>query len=294
PTKTGPVLLGSIADVHSRTSPKTSITRTNGKPSLGISIIKAQDGNTVDVSHEVSDALPDIKKDIGHNAEFTTVFDQAPFIEQSIHDLTIEGALGLLFAVIVILLFLVSLRSTVITAISIPMSLLIALIGLDVGGYSLNIITLGALTVAVGRVVDDSIVVVENVKRHLVGRAARGPLTNRDRMDTVLESVREVAGAITASTLTTIAVFLPIAFVGGETGELFRPFAVTVTIALAASLLVSLTVVPTLASWFMSGESVAPKRAKRKLAAPDRAGGPPGEPRNLLRRGYAPILRSTL
>nr|WP_218852503.1 efflux RND transporter permease subunit [Spelaeicoccus albus] len=287
PTKTGPVLLGSIADVKNEPSPKTSISRTDGKPSLGISITKAQDGNTVDVSHEVADALPGLTKDLGHHARFTTVFDQAPFIEQSIHDLTVEGGLGLLFAVIVILLFLVSLRSTIITAISIPMSLLIALIGLKIGGYSLNIITLGALTVAVGRVVDDSIVVVENVKRHLNSRASAAPLTARERMDTVLLSVREVAGAITASTLTTVAVFLPIAFVGGQTGELFRPFAVSVTVALAASLLVSLTVVPTLASWFMSG-----KRPKKSGTEPVDAGR--AAPSNRIQRGYAPILRGVI
>ena len=131
---------------------------------------------------------------------------------------------------LVILLFLGSVRPTLITAISIPLSLLIALIGLWVGGYTLNILTLGALTVAIGRVVDDSIVVIENIKRHQgYGEFGRKSITN---------AVREVAGAVTSSTLTTVAVFLPIGLVGGQAGEIFRPFAVAVTVALLASLFV--------------------------------------------------------
>ena len=137
---------------------------------------------------------------------------------------------------LVILVFLLSVRATLVTAISIPTSVLITFIGIQAFGYSLNILTLGALTIAIGRVVDDSIVVIENIKRHYVGDA--------DKMPSILRAVREVASAITASTITTVAVFLPIAFVGDITGELFRPFALTVTIAMAASLLVALTIVP--------------------------------------------------
>src|SRR5690606_27007040 len=117
------------------------------------------------------------------------VFDQAPFIEKSIEDLTTEGLLGLLFAVIVILVFLGSLRSTIVTAISIPLSLLVTFIGLLMSGYSLNILTLGAITVAIGRVVDDSIVVIENIKRHLS--------YGTRKKEAVLTGTREVAAAIT-------------------------------------------------------------------------------------------------
>ena len=133
---------------------------------------------------------------------------------------------------------------TIITAISIPLSLLIALIGLQLGDYSLNIFTLAAMTVAVGRVVDDSIVVVENIKRRATGHRT---LTTGD----VVASVKEVAGAVTASTLTTVTVFAPVAIVSGVVGELFRPFAITVAVALGASLLVSMTIVPVLAYWFL-------------------------------------------
>ncbi|MDO5711989.1 MAG: efflux RND transporter permease subunit, partial [Micrococcales bacterium] len=250
----GPVTLSQVASVTTSPVDATSLSRTNGKPSLGLSVVKETDGNTVTVARDVRDALPSIAQQMGGGASFSTVFDQAPFIEKSIENLGTEGLLGLVFAVLVIFVFLLSVRSTIIAAISIPTSLLIALIGLWQTDQSLNIFTLGALTVAIGRVVDDSIVVIENIKRH-VGLGQRGA-------GAIIGAVREVATAVTASTITTVAVFLPLALVSGEVGELFRPFALAVSIALVASLLVSLTIVPVLASWFIAQRS-AGHRAKR-------------------------------
>ena len=214
--------------------------------------------------------------------------DQAPFIEKSIKDLTTEGLLGLTFAVIIILIFLFSVKSTLITAISIPTSVLITFIGLQTADYSLNILTLGALTIAIGRVVDDSIVVIENINRHLS--------YGESRKKAVLTAVREVSSAITASTITTVAVFLPIALVGGLIGELFRPFAFTVAIALLASLLVSLTIVPVLAYWFlrMPKRLVALKEADpNKFEKKQRHAEEEREKKALLQRGYLPLLNGT-
>ncbi len=235
------VRISDFADVHLEAVPQGSIARVNGKAALTLQVMPAQGANVVDISHGVNAELDRLAPTL--HADFVTVFDQAPFIEQSIHDLSVEGGLGLLFAVLVILAFLGSWRSTIIAAVSIPLSLLITLIGLLWSGNTLNILTLGALTIAIGRVVDDSIVVIENISR----RRGDGPLT----IESVVASVRQVAGAITASTLTTVAVFAPIALVSGMAGQLFRPFAVTVTIALLASLVVALTVVPVMAYWFM-------------------------------------------
>ncbi|WP_309130590.1 efflux RND transporter permease subunit [Brevibacterium sp.] len=254
----GPVRLSDVADVALADEPATSISRTNGHPSLSLSVTKESDANTVDVSHAVADALPGLERKMGENTHFVTAFDQAPFIEQSIHDLLGEGLLGLVFAVLVILVFLLSVRATVITAISIPLSLLIALIGLWMGGETLNMITLGALTISVGRVVDDSIVVIEAIRRR---HAAGG-----DKFTNILAAVAEVAGAITASTLTTVAVFLPLAFVSGQTGEMFRPFALTATIALLSSLFVALTIVPVLAYWFLRQREATVKLTKEERA----------------------------
>ena len=256
----GVVRISDFADVHVETVPATSISRVNGKPALTLQITPAQGANVVDISHAVTAELDRLAPEL--KAEFVTIFDQAPYIEQSIHDLSVEGGLGLLFAVLVILAFLGSWRSTLIAAVSIPLSLLITLVGLWWSGNTLNILTLGALTIAIGRVVDDSIVVIENISR----RRGPGELTP----ESVIASVRQVAGAITASTLTTVAVFLPIAFVSGIAGQLFRPFAITVTIALLASLLVALTIVPVLAYLFMRGR--APQAAATLPAEQDPAG----------------------
>ncbi|WP_024368535.1 efflux RND transporter permease subunit [Arthrobacter sp. TB 26] len=282
--------IGSVADVSITEDARTSITRTNGKETLALSVTKKPEGDTVGISHAVKDSIPQLEAELGSNARFTPIFDQAPFIEKSIKDLTTEGLLGLGFAVAVILLFLMSVRATLVTAVSIPLSLLITFIGLSATGYSLNILTLGALTIAIGRVVDDSIVVIENIKRHLSYGEAK--------ITAIQTSIREVAGAITASTLTTVAVFLPIAFVAGLAGELFRPFALTVTIALLSSLLVSLTIVPVLAYWFLRNpadkpgtarEATASDASAREIAAKAHE----AEQRTVLQRGYLPVLTKT-
>ncbi|MBT1674488.1 efflux RND transporter permease subunit [Curtobacterium flaccumfaciens] len=252
--------LGDVAKVAITESPRTSISRVDGQQALTISITKTQEANTVDVSNTVRDALPGIEDKIEGDPRFTVVFDQAPYIQQSIDSLAEEGLLGLAFAVLVILVFLLSWRSTLVTAISIPTSVLLAAIGMRAAGYTLNIITLAALTIAIGRVVDDSIVVIENIKRHM--------LPGVDRGQAVRDAVREVAGAVTASTLTTVAVFLPVAFVAELVGELFRPFAVTVTLALVASLFVSLTIVPVLAYWWLRPPKAKPGDATAAAEAP--------------------------
>ncbi|BCW67549.1 multidrug transporter [Arthrobacter sp. NicSoilB4] len=283
--------IGGVADVSIAEDARTSITRTNGKETLALSVTKKPEGDTVGISHAVKDLLPQLEAELGSNARFTPIFDQAPFIEKSIKDLTTEGLLGLGFAVAVILVFLMSVRATLVTAVSIPLSLLITFIGLSATGYSLNILTLGALTIAIGRVVDDSIVVIENIKRHLSYGEAK--------ITAIQTSIREVAGAITASTLTTVAVFLPIAFVAGLAGELFRPFALTVTIALLSSLLVSLTIVPVLAYWFLRnpadktggarGDAAGRETTARQIAAKAHE----AEQRTVLQRGYLPVLTKT-
>ena len=289
PNPAAPVVtIGDVADVALEQAPITTIARTNGNESLAVSIVKTPDGNSVAVSNGVQDLIPELEEALGGGVTTVTIFDQAPFIEKSIKDLTTEGLLGLGMAVLVILVFLLSFKSTIITAISIPTSVLITFIGLSVADYSLNLLTLGALTISIGRVVDDSIVVIENINRHLS--------YGEKRRKAIMTAVKEVAGAITASTITTVAVFLPIALVDGLVGELFRPFAFTVAIALLASLLVSLTIVPVFAYWFLrmpkrlnALKEADPKNfeKKQRIAEEER------EKKSLLQRSYMPILRGT-
>ena len=290
PTPDGPVSLSKVADVKVDSIESTSVARADGRPALSLAILKDTDADAVEISHTVAAMIPSIQQKLGNNTTITTIFDQAPLIEQSIHDLTVEGLLGLAFAVLVILAFLFSVRATLITAISIPLSVLIAMIGLQLGEYSLNIFTLAAMTVAVGRVVDDSIVVVENIKRRAAGHQT---LTAGD----ILTSVKEVAGAVTASTLTTVIVFAPVAIVSGVVGELFRPFAITVALALGASLLVSMTIVPVLAYWLLRGgarrEQQAAQTAVDEADTAVEAESHTAEETKVtrLQRGYLPILR---
>ncbi|MFE5538688.1 efflux RND transporter permease subunit [Streptomyces sp. NPDC056492] len=237
------VRLADVATVAQEPAKAASLTRTNGKPSLALVLTMDKDGSAVAISDAVRDKLPELRSALGAGAELTVVSDQGPPVAKSISSLTTEGLLGLLFAVLVILVFLASLRSTLVTAVSIPLSVVLALIVLWTRDLSLNMLTLGALTIAIGRVVDDSIVVLENIKRHLG--------YGEEREAAIIAAVKEVAGAVTSSTLTTVAVFLPIAFVGGMVGEFFGPFSLTVTAALLASLIVSLTVVPVLSYWFL-------------------------------------------
>ncbi|MEV7864900.1 efflux RND transporter permease subunit [Streptomyces sp. NPDC088124] len=275
----GAVRLGDIATVEQTESAATSLTRTNGKPSLAVAVTMDKDGSAVAISDAVKEQLPDLRKDLGSGADLTVVTDQGPAVSKSISGLTTEGALGLLFAVLVILVFLASLRSTIVTAVSIPLSIVLALIVLWTRDLSLNMLTLGALTIAIGRVVDDSIVVLENIKRHLG--------YGEEREKAILTAVREVAGAVTASTLTTVAVFLPIGLVGGMVGELFGSFSLTVTAALIGSLIVSLTVVPVLSYWFLRPPKeivgVDPDEARR--VAEEK------ETNSRLQKLYVPVLR---
>ncbi|MFD7276216.1 efflux RND transporter permease subunit [Streptomyces sp. NPDC059862] len=273
-----PVRLGDVATVKEEQATADSLTRTNGKPSLAVAVTMDHDGSAVAISNAVEDKLPEMREDLGSGATVTVVSDQGPAVSKSIEGLTTEGALGLVFAVLVILVFLASIRSTLVTAVSIPLSVVLALIVLWTRDLSLNMLTLGALTIAIGRVVDDSIVVLENIKRHLG--------YGEERQEAILKAVREVAGAVTSSTLTTVAVFLPIGLVGGMVGALFGSFSLTVTAALLASLLVSLTVVPVLSYWFLRAPKGTPEDADEARRQAEEK-----EAKSRLQRLYVPVLR---
>ncbi len=288
-----PILLSDVSQVEMATDPFASISRTNGRPSLAISVVKEVDANTVEVANNVQDKLEQLEERLPDDIQIATLFDQSTYIEESINALLREGLLGFLFAVIVIYIFLTGLRTTLVTAISIPLSIIIALIILAWQGMTLNIITMAGLTVAIGRVVDDSIVVLENIYRH-----------NRQGeklSEAAYTATREVGTAVFASTLTTVAVFLPLALAGGLVGEVFFSFAITVTIALLASLLVALTVVPLLARYLLPAAAAKgdrPDWLRRLLSFGWRqrrpATGLDEDEETWLQRMYTPILRWAL
>ncbi|MEK3882235.1 efflux RND transporter permease subunit [Paenibacillus sp. PL2-23] len=218
-----------------------SISRTNGKDAIGVSIVKAADANTVDVVNAVKAEIEELEA-ANDGLEITVAFDQGEPIEASVHTMLSKAVIGALCAIVIILLFLRNIRSTIISVVSIPLSILMAVLALNQMDITLNIMTLGAITVAIGRVIDDSIVVIENVYRRM--SLSTEKLKGKEL---ILEATREMFVPIMASTIVTVAVFLPLGFVSGMVGEVFMPFALTVVFALAASLIVAITVVPMMA-----------------------------------------------
>ncbi|RIM86504.1 efflux RND transporter permease subunit [Staphylococcus xylosus] len=235
------VKLKDIADVTAGDE-RESISKTNGKDAVNVQITKAQDANTVQVAKDTKKEIDKLIKD-NPDMVATKVMDTAKPIEDALYTMIEKAILGTIVAIIVILLFLRNIRTTAIAVVSIPMSILIAMIALKLSDVSLNILTLGALTVAIGRVIDDSIVVVENIYRRL---SDRNESLTGDRL--IVSATSEVFKPIMSSTIVTIIVFLPLAFVTGSVGEMFRPFALAIAFSLLASLLVSITIVPALSA----------------------------------------------
>lgn len=242
PSETNPspfVRLGDIATIEIEGKVE-SVSRTNGEDAIAIQIVKGQEANTVEVVNQVKDLMKEEQKVIdGLNVEIS--LDQGKPIEESVFSMVEKAVFGGLIAVLIILLFLRDFKSTIISVISIPVSICMALLLLYWLDITLNIMTLGAMTIAIGRVIDDSIVVVENIYRriHLKSEELRGRALIR-------EATIEMFKPILSSTLVTVAVFTPLLFTGGMVGELFLPFALTMTFALGGSLLVAVTIVPTL------------------------------------------------
>jgi HAE1 family hydrophobic/amphiphilic exporter-1 len=256
------VKLSDIAEITYGPADGSVGSRANSQPAALIDIVKTQDANTVDVTKKVDVELEKLSKDLPADAEIKTVYNASKGINASVDGMMREGLLGALFAVIVIMLFLRNWRATIIAAVSIPLSVLIAMVMLRYIDVTLNVMTLGGLTVAIGRVVDDSIVVIENIFRHM-------QLGEERNSELVRKATSEVSAAITSSTLTTVAVFLPLGLVTGVIGKIFLPFALTVALSLLASLLVAVTVAPLMARAFLlrAKVPVEPETESKAMAA---------------------------
>ncbi len=231
------VLLKQISNVEA-VMESEYITRLNDDPAIGITLFKGKDANTVEFADEVDRLFAGWEKEFP-NIEFTTVYNSANDVKKSINGMLKEGGLGALLAATMVLLFLRNIRMTLIVVVSIPLSVVTTLCLMSFLDLTLNMMTLGGLTVAIGRVVDDSIVVIENVYSELQKAHERNE-------SVIILATSKVASAITSSTLVTCGVFLPIAFVSGILGDIFRPFSITIVVAMLTSLVVALTVIPVL------------------------------------------------
>jgi HAE1 family hydrophobic/amphiphilic exporter-1 len=240
------IKLSDVATVSKSPPPLSAITRTNGRPSVGISVVKTESANTVETANAINAKVAELEGELGSGVTISTIFDQSDFIKASINQLWEKAIIGGVLAVLVVFLFLWAVRASLITAISIPLSVFIGFLCMRLTGVTLNLLTLSAMTIAVGRLIDDSIVMVEVIYR----RIRRG----ENLKEAAIGGAKEVATPITSATLATVAIFLPLMFVGGIVGEMFIPFGLTVTFAMLASLLVALTLIPALSKLLVSAK----------------------------------------
>jgi hydrophobe/amphiphile efflux-1 (HAE1) family protein len=233
-----------IADVEDGAADQSEIVRINGQRGVYLRVLKQPGANTIAVVDSIRAAMPKLRG-VPPNVKLAISFDQSHYIRSAVSALEHEAAFGGLLAVLVILIFLVSLRATGIIGVAIPLSIMATFVLLYFTGQTLNVFTLGGLALGVGRLVDDSIVELENIHRHLG--------MGQSRRDAVLAAAQEVAMPILVSTITTIVVFLPVLFLAGVARNLFLPLALTIAFALGMSFFVSRTVTPLLSLYALKG-----------------------------------------
>ena len=237
------VKLGDVADVQVGAEDDRSAARYNRQPAVGLGIVKQQKASTVDVADVVRASLPRLRELLPAGMNLDVAYDSATFIENSIHEVVLSLIIAILLVFVVIFLFLGSLRATLIPAVAIPVSIIGTFTVTYFLGYSINILTLLALVLAIGLVVDDAIVMLENIHRHME--------LGKPRLRAALEGAKEIGFAIVATTFTLVAVFVPVAVLRGRVGRLFSEFGVAVAVSVLISGFVALTLTPMLCSRFL-------------------------------------------
>ena len=235
-----PIRIKDVATISMSHKDRDSINRIDGKEAIEIAIYKEGDANTVSVAQNVRDKLDELKKDVPNNAEITIINDQSIFISDAIGNVVSAAIIGGILAVLVIYLFLQNALSTVVIALLIPISVIAGFFFMYQANISFNIMSLGGIALAIGLLVDNGIVVLENI----ASKRKQG----LNKLQAVQKGSTEIGSAIVASTMTTIAVFLPLVFVQGIAGQLFKDQALTVTFTLLVSLFIALTLIPMLMS----------------------------------------------
>ncbi|WP_394847641.1 efflux RND transporter permease subunit [Pendulispora brunnea] len=268
-----PVLIRDVARVEDGGSPETQSVSVNGENAVYLNVLRVPGGNTLDIVDAVKNATEHLKN-LPPGVQVKPIFDQSTFVRTTYHGLKQEIVQALVLIALVILLFLQSVRGTLIVSVAIPLSFAITLIVLYATGQTLNAFTLGGLTLAMGRLVDDAVVVLESIHRH--------QRLGMSTAEAALEGTRAVVMPVLASTLTTMAVLLPVLLLAGLAKKLFAPLALTVAVAMSASYFVSVCVTP-VACRFLLGHAEPGKFARRVQASID-----------ALAEGYARVLRAVL
>ncbi|MBE1557060.1 efflux RND transporter permease subunit [Sporosarcina limicola] len=235
------VTIGDVADVALVEAESSTETRANDNPAVLMSVLQESGANTADVSKAFKDTLDQLlEKEEFKSVEADILFDQGDYVKLAIGNIGQSLVLGGIFAMLILFLFLRGIKSPIIIGIAIPYSVIVTFVLMYFANFSLNIMTLGALALGIGMLVDNAIVVIENIERHLA--------MGKEPKQAARDGSKEIGGAITASTLTTVAVFVPVIFISGLIGQIFTEFALTISFSLFASLVVALTVVPMMAS----------------------------------------------
>ncbi|MCB1184928.1 efflux RND transporter permease subunit [bacterium] len=247
------VRLDQIAEVEVGPEDERTITRYNDRPAVGLGIVKQKQASTVDVAREIRAVLPDLAGLMPAGMRIDVAFDSAEFIESSIDEVKKTILVALALVVLVVLVFLKSLRATVIPIVAIPVSMIGAFTFAYALGFTINILTLLAMVLAIGLVVDDAIVVLENVVRHVE--------MGKSRRKAAFDGTKEIGFAVLATTIALVAVFIPVAFLTGSVGRLFREFGLTLAVAVMLSSFVALTLTPVLCSRLLSRVDPDKKRS---------------------------------
>ncbi|PJK18025.1 MFS transporter [Chryseomicrobium excrementi] len=253
------VTIDDVADVRVGERNQSTITRANDEPAILVSVFQESSANTASVSTNFQETVDELLAQPAYErVEASILFDQGDYVKLAINNIGQSLLFGAIFAMLVLFVFLRGIRSPIIVGAAIPYSVVVTFVLMYFTGFSLNIMTLGALALGIGMLVDNSIVVIENIERHMG--------LGKDRKEAALVGTKEMAGAITASTLTTIAVFVPVIFLSGLIGQLFKEFALTISFSLFASLVVALTIIPMAASLFLKKQKgdIEAKRRRSK------------------------------
>ena len=266
------IRLGDVAEVKEGQKDRDAIMRVNGLQAIEVSLYKEGDGNTVEVATNIRAEIERLTKNLGEGMVLTPIYDQSEFIESAISEVQLAAFQGAGLAVLVLFLFLKQIRVTLIIAVTVPASVMMTFAMMRLFDISLNVMSLGGIALAVGMLMDNAIVVLENIAR----RREQGE-SLRQASET---GGAEVSGAVLASTMTTIAVFLPLAFVEGIAGQLFKDQALTVTFALLASLILAVTLIPMLSALGAQSEAAVAPSARCKPAQ-----------RQIVRRIFGGFLR---
>ncbi|GAA0324316.1 efflux RND transporter permease subunit [Bacillus carboniphilus] len=251
------ILLSDVAVVEKKERNQNVITRADGQPAMLLSVLQESDANTAQVSKQFQENLEELlSKEQYQGLKADILFDQGDYIQMAIGNITNSLLIGGALAMLVLFLFLRNIKSPIIIGVAIPYSVIVTFVLMYFSDFTLNIMTMGALALGIGMLVDNAIVVIENINRHLgMGKTPKVAAS---------DGAKEIASAITASTLTTVAVFIPVVFISGIIGEIFTEFALTISFSLLGSLAVALTVVPMLASKWLKPSSVVKEENRQQ------------------------------